>query len=53
MRTLVRVGLVSAVAVIPGYLIRRAVNRWGATDEELASGLPGDELVTDPQLRST
>lgn len=34
-------------------LQRRRYNRWGATDSELAGGMPGDELVPDPQLGYT
>ncbi|WP_066584065.1 hypothetical protein [Cellulomonas timonensis] len=34
-------------------LARRASLRWGATDSELATGLPGDDLVPDPRLVAT
>lgn len=34
-------------------LARRASLRWGATDSELATGLPGDDLVPDARLVAT
>ncbi len=34
--------LIAAVA-----LLTRWMNRWGATDEEIAAEFPGDELVPD------
>ncbi len=32
---------------------RRRYNRWGATDAEVASPMPGDELVAEPMLGYT
>ncbi len=40
---------VAAGAVV----VRRRLGRWGAREEELAAALPGDEVVADPQSRST
>jgi hypothetical protein len=34
-------------------LIRRRYNRWGVADGEVATGLPGDELVPEPNLGYT
>jgi hypothetical protein len=34
-------------------LLRMWYNRWGATDEEVAGRMPGDEWVAQPQLDST
>ncbi|MFI2753709.1 SRPBCC family protein [Cellulomonas sp. P22] len=39
-----------AVGVV---LARRESLRWGATEGEVAAGLPGDDLVPDPQLVAT
>ena len=32
--------------------LHRAGRRWGATDEEFASSMPGDELVASPKTRT-
>lgn len=40
-------------AVLASPLLRRRFNRWGVTDDELTSQMPGDELVTQPQLGYT
>lgn len=50
--------LLAGGALIAGTLagapvLRRRYNRWGATDEELARPMPGDELVVDPKLTYT
>jgi hypothetical protein len=43
-----------AAAVAAGFLVaRRWQLRWGATVEELAEPLPGDELVARPDLTAT
>ncbi len=34
-------------------LLRGSYNRWGATDEEIARALPGDDLVAAPKLGYT
>lgn len=39
--------------VLLSPLIRRRYNRRGATDEELAAPMPGDDLVTRPKLGYT
>ena len=46
--------IVSAVG-IGGYLLHlhRQGRRWGATDEEVLAGLPGDELVPHPDVETT
>jgi len=33
--------------------LRPMFRRWGATDDELAAAMPGDEVVTDPQWSVT
>ena len=47
--------LVFVVVVSLGYwfLLRPWHSRWGATDEELAIRLPGDEVVPEPDMVST
>jgi hypothetical protein len=55
-RTVSEIVLGGALAL--GYLVlspllRRAYNRWGATDEELTMPMPGDELVARPKLGYT
>lgn len=44
-----------AIAAAATYLLllRRPVLTWGATDEEAAAALPGDELLPDPSGVST
>ncbi len=49
-REIVVGGLLAAVTVVASPLLRRWYNRWGATDDELAPPLPGDELVNEPKL---
>lgn len=44
---------VAAAAAAAGYLLHRAGRRSGATREEAAAGLPGDEQVRDPMWQST
>ncbi len=44
---------VSAAVVAAGYLLHRVGRRSGATSEEVASKLPGDELVHEPMWQST
>lgn len=44
---------VAAVAAAGILLMRRASLRWGATDEEIRMGLPGDDLLPDPDLTAT
>lgn len=39
---------VFVLAVIAVILLTPGMDSWGATDEELAAVLPGDELVPDP-----
>lgn len=55
--TLRRAGLLVAVpsAAIAGWaaFVRPWMRRWGATDEEIARPMPGDELVPSPRHRST
>ena len=46
--------LVGAVAVALGYPVaRRWASRWGASVDEAAMPLPGDELLVDPSLETT
>jgi len=46
---------IAALAAWPAYLltVRRWQERWGATDEEVARPMPGDELVPDARDVST
>jgi hypothetical protein len=44
--------MASGVA-LTGARMLAAARRWGATGEEIASDLPGDDVVRDPQLVST
>ncbi|MGB8021401.1 MAG: SRPBCC family protein [Candidatus Nanopelagicales bacterium] len=39
--------------VLAAPIARTRYNRWGATDQELASPMPGDELVAAPKLGYT
>jgi hypothetical protein len=48
----------AALALAGGYLAvlvgaRRWHQHWGATDEEIAGTLPGDDLIPDAKLDST
>lgn len=55
--TLRRAGLLVALpsAAIAGWaaFVRPWMRRWGATGEEIARPMPGDELVPSPRHRST
>ena len=47
-------GIAAIAAMLVGSpLLRARYNRWGATDEECSTAMPGDELVPDPVLTST
>jgi hypothetical protein len=46
-------GALALGTLILSPLLRRTYNRWGATDAELASPMPGDDLVLDPKLGYT
>ena len=47
-------GLGAVLASIAGgYLLHRLGRRWGATDEEVAAALPGDDLVPMPTVETT
>lgn len=46
-------GWIAAAGAGVGFAtLHRAGRRWGATNDELASPMPGDELVTDPKTRT-
>jgi hypothetical protein len=47
------VSALGAVAALYAVALRRPVMTWGATDEEAASRLPGDELLEDADGVST
>jgi hypothetical protein len=49
------VGLVVLAGLLVGLfaLILPAIQRWGATDAEVTSARPGDELITQPLVRWT
>jgi hypothetical protein len=55
MRPAYRVAAVASAAALSGSLLafRRHLLRWGATDDEVAAALPGDELVPDPSFSAT
>ncbi len=53
LREIVVGGAWAVVMVVGSPLLRRWYNRWGATDEELARPMPGDELVKKPKLGYT
>ena len=42
-----------ALALICWYRVRPWHRRWGATDDELASALPGDDMLPAPRLNAT
>jgi len=42
--------IAAAWALLTALLPR--MNRWGATDAEMARSLPGDELVPQPRIRT-
>ncbi len=46
---------IGAIAGIAAYtlFVRKWHNRWGATDQELAMVLPGDDIVARPNMDST
>jgi hypothetical protein len=47
-------GLALMVPTVVGApLLRRLYNRWGTTKGELATAMPGDELIARPDLTST
>ncbi len=46
-------GLQAISVVVASPALRRWYNRWGATSDELARPMPGDELVKDPKLGYT
>lgn len=45
---MVTVAVASTVAMAGESTVRRWQQRWGATDEEVAASLPGDDLVAEP-----
>jgi len=45
--------LTAAAAGLYAFVIRPWHLRWGATDEEVAMTLPGDEFVPEPDLNAT
>lgn len=45
--------VVTVLGSIYWFVVRRWFLRWGATDDELARDLPGDELVPGPAVDST
>jgi hypothetical protein len=44
---------VAAAASLYTFGVRRWHNRWGATEEEVALALPGDDIVERPNMNST
>lgn len=52
-RDIVVGGAAALATLLAAPVLRRWYNRWGATDEELAQPLPGDELVRHSKLGYT
>lgn len=48
-----RLSVIAATAAVAYGAARRRFVRWGATDDEAAGDLPGDELLADPGLVTT
>lgn len=46
-------GAATTGALAAGLLVRRRYLRWGATDDEVAAALPGDELLARSDLTAT
>lgn len=42
-----------AVMLLTAPVVRQRFNRWGASDAECRSAMPGDDLVPEPRLSST
>lgn len=53
MRLRTAVGLGVGTVLAYRHLLRPWHERWGATDEEVASSLPGDDLVAEPASQTT
>ena len=47
------VAAAAAGGVVYGLLVRPWMLRWGATREEIARDLPGDDIIPDAELQST
>jgi hypothetical protein len=47
--------ILAAATALVGYviLVRPRLLRWGASDQEVAESLPGDEVVTQPRYQTT
>jgi hypothetical protein len=52
-RPLMGAATVAAAAVLGAPILRRRMLDWGATSEEAARALPGDDLLPDPDLVAT
>jgi hypothetical protein len=54
-RTIIRITVVGLLASVAVYVlrIRRLIDRWGASDEEVRRSMPGDDLVSQPHLQTT
>jgi len=48
-----RVALGAAVTGLAGYRLIGWMNRWGASEEEIAASYPGDELIDSPADQTT
>jgi hypothetical protein len=52
-RLLAGLGLLVLALALSFALLLPAIERWGATDEEVNSAQPGDDLTTDPLIKWT
>src|SRR3954447_12185186 len=46
-------GTLVVVLTVSAPILRSRYNRWGASENELAAAMPGDELVARPRLGYT
>jgi hypothetical protein len=48
-------GAIAGTAAAAGYVlaVRPRILTWGATEDEVARSLPGDELVPHPKMEAT
>lgn len=50
------IGVLAGLAIVAGFLTAALMpwmDRWGATDDEIAASYPGDELVPSPRITYT
>ncbi|HEX5836874.1 MAG TPA: hypothetical protein VFY26_03520 [Anaerolineales bacterium] len=47
------IGILVGLAVLAGVVLMPWMDRWGATEKEIAASYPGDELVPSPRITYT